>query len=124
MKIERYLEVAKRESLNSDYQQRVGAIVINKSSILATGYNQLRHLKVGKRYTNYECSLHAERDACRKLSREQLKGATIVTYRQTKDGVPAEAFPCSQCLWMLQELGVKRVISSCVEYPYYRVTKI
>lgn len=124
MRFERYLEVAKIQSLNSNYQQRVGAVVVNKSAILATGYNQIRHLKVGKRYTNFECSLHAERDACRKLDKSQLKGATIVVYRQTKYGIPAEAFPCDQCLWMLQELGVKRVISSCAEYPYYRVTKI
>lgn len=124
MRFERYLEVAKTQSLNSIHHQRVGAVVVNKSAILATGYNQVRHLKVGKRYTNFECSLHAERDACRKLDKSLLKGATIVVYRQLKNGTPAEAFPCDQCLWMLQELGVRRVISSCGEYPYYRVTKI
>jgi deoxycytidylate deaminase len=102
----------------------MGAVIIKGNRVLATGYNQIRHLKRGSKYTEYDCSLHAERDACSKLDKTELKGTTIVVFRKTKDGNPAEAMPCDQCMWMIKELGIKRIISSCALPALYKVTKL
>lgn len=124
MKIARTIDIAKSLSNHSTHQFHIGAVITAGNRVLSTGFNQIRHLKIGKKFTNFDCSLHAERNACSKVNKKKLKGATITLYRELKDGTPADSFPCEQCMYLLVEMGIKKIISSCSEYPYYKVVKI
>jgi len=125
MKIERMLHLAKLESYKSTYHQPIGAIFINGNKILSRGYNQIRYKSTGSRaFSTYESSLHAERDCLSKLAKERIRGGVLVLYRRYKDDSSALSRPCNQCMWMLEELGVRRVIYSTAVYPYYEIIKI
>jgi deoxycytidylate deaminase len=121
---EKFFKIAREESFKSNYQHKIGAILVSGSRILSKGYNQIRHLKIGKRYTAFDCSLHAERDCVSKLDKSSVKGADIYIYRETKDGFPALSLPCSQCMFMLHELGIHRIFYTTSEFPFYCKIKL
>jgi len=127
MHIKRMLYLAEQESKKSTYYQPIGAIFINGNKILSRGYNQLRHKAIGggmSGYTAFSCSLHAERDCLSKLKKERIRGGTLIIYRGTKAGDSALARPCRQCMWMLTELGVRRVVYSTGQAPYFEELKL
>ena len=116
MNIYKFMMLAKEESLKSDYHKaQIGAVVVKGNK----AYNEIRHCKVGKRYSPWDNSVHAERNACRKVDKEKLKGTSIFVYRETKDGMPALALPCDDCMNMIIAMGIKRVYFSTNQFPYY-----
>lgn len=119
MNIYKYMMTAKEEATKSNYKQQLGAVIVSGNRILSKGYNQIRHCKVGKRYSPWENSVHAERNACSKIDKDKLKGTTIFVFRQYSDGSPALAMPCEDCMKMIIELGIKRVYFSTNKFPYY-----
>lgn len=124
MNSDKFLRLARSISLESEHQHKLGVVISSGNRILSVGYNQIRHLKIGKKFTEYDCSLHAERDACSKVDKKKLKGTTLTIYREHKDGSPAEAFPCDQCLFLLTEMKIKKIVSSTAKFPFYKVTKL
>lgn len=120
MNIYKFMMVAKEESLKSDYHKaQIGAVVVKGNKVLSKAYNEIRHCKVGKRFSPWDNSVHAERNACRKVDKEKLKGTSIFVYRETKDGMPALALPCDDCFNMIQSLGIKRIYFSTNKYPFF-----
>ena len=111
--------LARNESLKSEYPQKVGAVIIKGNRILSKGYNKLRHLKTGKRFTEWEMSVHAERDACRKINKDKLKGCYIFVYRELANGKTSLAKPCDDCYNLLTFLGIKRIYYSTDSFPFY-----
>ena len=102
----------------------IGAVFVKGNRILSKGYNQIRHLKIGKRYTNFDCSLHAERDCLSKVDKDNIVGGDLYIYRQKRAGGPGLARPCDQCMWMIKELGIKRILYSTETYPYWEKIKL
>lgn len=123
MKI-KYIEKAKEEAIKSEHQHMIGAVFVKGNRILSKGYNQIRHLKIGKRYTNFDCSLHAERDCLSKVDKDNIVGGDLYIYRQKRAGGPGLARPCDQCMWMIKELGIKRILYSTETYPYWEKIKL
>jgi len=120
MNIYKFMMLAKQESLKSTYKKaQIGAVIVKGGSVLAKSYNEIRHCKIGKRFSTWDNSVHAERNACRKVNKEKLKGATIFVYRETKDGKPTLALPCEDCYRMIESLGIKRVYFSTNEFPFF-----
>lgn len=120
MNIFKYFELARVESEKSTYDQKIGAVIISGNKVLSKGYNKLRHCIRGKRFAPWENSIHAERDCCRKLNKEQIKGSYIFVYRENKKtGNPALAKPCDGCMKLIKFLGIKRVYYTTNKYPYY-----
>lgn len=107
---ERLLLQAKRESERSSYQQRVGCIIANGSRILARGHNQIGYRGKGISFTNFQNSIHAERDATSKLSKEHLRGATAYVARTGQAGDCRFAKPCEYCCRLFSHLGIKTVV--------------
>jgi deoxycytidylate deaminase len=114
---------AYNEAQKSDYQQRLGSVCCNKRKVLSTGYNQIRYCGRGNKYAKFEETLHAERDCLRKLDKEIVKGKTLFILRVKKNNDLALAKPCDQCMWMIRELGIREVIYTVPEYPYYERIK-
>ena len=123
-RIWRNLRYARQQSFKSDYYHKVGAIVCQGAIVKARGFNQLRNAGIGRCFTEYQESLHAERHACMQLQREEIKGCDIYLWRETKDQRPALSKPCDKCREMLRNLGIKRAIYSIQEFPYYNIERL
>lgn len=108
-----FLRLAKRASYNSDFKIRVGACIAGKRP-LVTGYNKVKtHPKINRP------SVHAEMACLLCCNIEVVRGKTIYVYRETKEG-PAMARPCDNCLESLRDAGIKRVVYTTNEFPYWK----
>ncbi len=120
MDVFRYFTIARMESQKSEYYQKIGAVIVSGNRVLSKGYNQLRHCKIGKRFSPWDESIHAERDACRKVNKDKIKGSYIFIYRENQTtGNPALAKPCEDCMNLIKYLGFKRVYYTINKPPYY-----
>jgi deoxycytidylate deaminase len=125
MKIHPWMMLAKKESRKSSYKHKIGAVVVSGGSLLSKGYNQIRHAKEFKEYVVWEESLHAERDALRKVkSKDSLVGSTVFIYREHRNGNPATATPCNACFNMIKQAGIKKIFFSTETFPFYAEIKL
>lgn len=120
----RALKYAKQISRRSNHQHRIGAVICQGAIIKSRGYNQVRLSRIGRSFSNYPESLHAERHACTQLDREDIRGCSIYIWRETRDGRPANARPCEDCQRLLQELGIRKIIYTIGEKPYYQIERV
>lgn len=116
-----YLSRAMKMAHRSRVVQRHGAIVVKGGSILSMGFNRysndpklfpVNHFSSDK--LNHEdrtsISVHAELAALRKLTPEQLRGATVYVARVTPSGAVGSSEPCPACALELKRVGIKKVI--------------
>ena len=117
--------IARDEAAKSTYRHQVGAVLVCGRRILSRGHNSVRYLSIGvNRYTKYRCSLHAERACLSRVEKNKIKGCDVYVYREFRNGKPAIAKPCKQCLYMLFDLGIRKIYFTISEYPYYEVIKL
>lgn len=124
MVITSLLNRARKEAAKSHYYQRIGACIYKGGSVLSTGHNKIRYKQRGVSFTRFPESLHAERDACSKVYKERLYGATICVVRINKKGSYRLARPCKDCMKLLTALGIRKIIYSTNTKPYYNVEVI
>lgn len=101
-------------SRQSDHHQsKIGAVILLKKRSLKWGHNRdlKSHPYLKKFGFHYNQSIHAEMAAIFKVkNKENLKGATIVVYRENKKGELAMSRPCEICQRLLREHGFKKMI--------------
>ena len=114
-----YLSAAKTMSKLSDHKQQIGCVVVNKHRIVSSGFNsntkchKVQALLDKQRFGEDSLGkLHSEVAALLPLirSRTDLSRATIYVYRQHKDGTLAMARPCSRCMSLIKQCGIKTII--------------
>lgn len=118
----RYFNMAKAISQNSDFHQHhLGAVVIYRGGLLATGYNSTKTSPVQKQYNrargyDVEAScayntVHAEVACLSKIRYLDIdfSKASIYIYREHKNGTKALARPCPACRKMIKDMGIKEV---------------
>lgn len=122
-KINRYLDMAKEVSTQSDFaKHKLGAVAIYRGSLLATGFNSCKTSPVQKRYNkerNYQVDApfknsnctHAEVACLTKLRYLDIDFSKVklYVYREHKNGVKALARPCPACQKMIKDMGIKEV---------------
>lgn len=121
-KINRYLDMAKEVSKQSNFRQHhLGAVVIYKGSLLASGYNSNKTSPMAKRYNRERgfdveasCStnsIHAEMAALNKIKYLDIDFSKVklYIYREHKNGVKAMARPCPACQKMIKDMGIKEI---------------
>lgn len=122
-KINRYLDMAKEASKNSDFaKHHLGAVVIYRGSLLATGCNSCKTSPVQKKYNKlrnyrieapfqYTNSVHAEVSCLSKIRYLDIDFSKVklYVYREHKDGIKALARPCPACQKMIKDMGIKEV---------------
>lgn len=94
------LALARREALKSAEQFRLGAAVLRRRAVVATGRNRAAN----------PCglwSVHAEMDALWKTKRGG--GLHLVVVRVLRDGSAAMSKPCHACARALARAGVRKV---------------
>lgn len=122
-----YLNIAKAVSKRSSCLKRqYGCVIVNNREIIATGYNgsprdtpnccdkgYCKRLNVPHNSGQYdECdSVHAEQNALISASRRDMIGATLYLYGE-ENGHIIDSEPCPICKRMIQNAGIKRIITS------------
>lgn len=116
-----FLARATRLAEKSQVVQRHGAVVVKGGSVISVGFNRyandprlfpVGHFR-GDKLPHQErngISLHAEVAALRKLTTEQVRGATVYVARVTPSGKIGTSEPCTACAHELKRVGVKKVI--------------
>jgi deoxycytidylate deaminase len=117
-----YFLLAKNVSMYSDYKQKLGC-VIAKHKPIGIGFN-LKKTRPTNSKLNFCRSSHAEIRCLINCGKTNLKGSVAYIYRQTKNGKPAMARPCEDCLKALKDAGVKKIYYTINIYPYFKVEKI
>ena len=123
-KVNKYLNLAKNASLNSDFRQhKLGAVLVYKGMPLAMSCNSTKTSPIQKQYNrnregyNVEAdygntnSLHAEMSCILKVRNLDIdfSKSSIFVYRETKDGRKALSCPCKACSEAIKALGIKDV---------------
>jgi pyrimidine deaminase RibD-like protein len=96
---------------------RLGACLTRGGRLLATGINRYIGTNHIARAFHKWPTIHAEVAALAKLA--DAKGCILYVYRVKKDGSPGLARPCVSCLAALRKYGVKRVVYSINDAPYW-----
>lgn len=118
-------KIAKEESKKSLYKHKVGCAILKGKRKISSGFNKITFKSKGVyKYSNYKNSTHAERLACSKVNKLDLKGASIYVYRQDAKGRPVLAKPCDKCMQLIKDMKFKYVYYTIKESPYYERIKI
>lgn len=118
-KYARFLEIAHQIALISKEKQRLGAVLVKRGKIVGVGCNERNGSKLVR--GNYPWPIrHAEISAISSVEPAVRNGSTIFVCRvYRKNDMPALARPCQRCRITLYQLGVKRVIYTISEPPYF-----
>jgi deoxycytidylate deaminase len=115
------LKLARNISLYSTFKYKVGAVIAKKNPI-SVGFNQQ------KSHPTYSIGInttvHAEMGALIHAQFDDLSDSVVYVYREDRQGFPAIARPCEKCLQALKDRGVKKMIYSVAEYPFYKIERI
>ncbi len=100
--------LAKEVSQYSEHHQhKLGAVIYIKNKPVAVGYNQIKgHPMMLENHANKK-TIHAELSAILSVrNKNRLKGATIVVYRERRNGDTGLSRPCESCQHILKKYGI------------------
>ena len=110
---ERYIDLATRVALDSDYGKfRHGAVLVKGNSVRSVSSNKDRYCEFGTRFRKKNegiATLHAELGTVLGLDRSVTQGAIIYVARINKEGTKRMSKPCNMCSAALRHVGVKKV---------------
>jgi deoxycytidylate deaminase len=106
-----YLSVARYLATKSSAKNTHGAVVVKGGRVVGTGYNKNKNNPhfVSPEHIKTNCSVHAERSAIKDAGYD-VKNAVIYIARVNRHGEDRDSRPCSRCLKLIQELGIKRIV--------------
>lgn len=116
----RFFSIAREAARESDFRVHVGAAVVYKGKIIATGRSSEKTSPVMMRFNTYRCfdntsqiqhKLHAEVSALNKIKYMDIDfpKVSIYVWRNYSDKSPAMARPCPACMAMIREMGIKDI---------------
>lgn len=115
-----YFKYARQESYKSEFRCQVGACLVIGKSIIKGHNKRKTHPKFANPSIHIKTSIHAELQCLLKATKFSMANALLYVYRETADGKPAMAKPCSHCMSFLRNSGIKEVYYSVGYYPYYQ----
>lgn len=106
-----YLSVARYFATKSAARNTHGAVIVKGGRVVGTGYNKNRNhpLFVSPEHIKSDCSVHAEASAIRDAGND-VRNAVIYVARVNRHGEDRDSRPCSRCLVLIKESGIKRII--------------
>ena len=114
-KVKRYMELAKKVALQSNFPDyRHGAVLVKGNSIRNTTYNKDNFCSFGQRFQKDhtgKITVHAELGVILGLDRSITSGATVYVARIGKlDESYRLSKPCHMCHAAMKHVGIKRVV--------------
>jgi len=95
---------------------KIGAILVFRKSIIATGFNKRKSHPLQQKYNQYREEhkrqgnfIHAEID-CLKNLRDVPKDSTLFIGRKDKLGNPAMCRPCQACLCLISLHNITEIV--------------
>lgn len=121
-----YLSKAREQSLKSQVSKaKIGSVLIRNGKIISTGYNKIRGASaIDGKFSRWAESLHSEVDCLKKVMFNNIKGSTLIVYREKKSGEIANCKPCDYCMAFIQFLKIKRIVYTFPEFPYYKIEEV
>jgi deoxycytidylate deaminase len=134
----KYFEITKAVSELSNFQRtnkishriHVGAIIVLKNEIIATGYNKkkthpLQAMYAIKADNPKAIYMHAEMSCLSKLvnDKRDLSNSKIFIFRQSSCGKLLIAKPCSICELAIRDFGINKVYYTTSDGYYMEVYK-
>lgn len=110
--------LARRASLQSEFRVKMGAVIMRGKRVISTGKN------ITKTHPKFGYSVHAETNCLMRTGRYDIIGCSIYVYREDRNGNPAIARPCDDCMKVLKSFGIKNVYYTIEDYPYFRKEKL
>jgi deoxycytidylate deaminase len=106
-----YLSVARYLATKSSAKNTHGAVVVKGGRVVGTGYNKNKNNPhfVSPEHIKTNCSVHAERSAIKDAGYD-VKNAVIYIARVNRHGEDRDSKPCSRCLKLIEESGIKRIV--------------
>jgi len=92
---------------------KLGSVIMRKGKILSSGCNQRFKTHPYCKYNgaDHNRNLHAELVSIFRIkNKEILRGATLLVYREHKNGTLANSRPCPMCMNEIKRWGIKKVI--------------
>ncbi len=105
----KFINIAIKEALNSTERFRVGAVVFKHQRVLSRGHNysKVHRRNLHPKFVKWEGSVHAEH-ACILKAKKDLKGAVILVVRLSRDNNLAYSEPCKFCKLYLKHIGIRK----------------
>ena len=130
-----FFNAARAMSELSDHPKyNIGCVVVMGHRIISSGRNSnIRchavQAKLDKEVFGCECpgKLHAEVDALLPLIKNKvdLSRASIYVYREYKNGMLACSRPCTRCMKLINQCGIKKIYYTINNgYCYENINKI
>lgn len=119
MNIPSMLRLAKSVAKLSDHRYPMAAIIIKNGKPISVGINQIKTNPNAPR-----TGLHAECHAIKCSGKYDLRGSSIVVYREKRNGSVGLARPCKYCLIILRERGFKYIHYTTNEFPFFESERI
>ena len=113
--------LAKNISKHSEYHIKMGAVLVRHGKPLSVGFNKIKSHTKWSVYPRQ--TIHAEVSALISSGVTDLRGCTMFIYRE-RNGNPAMARPCSNCMKVLKSFGIRRIYYTTNTYPYFEVEKV
>jgi len=112
-KQERYFELAKRVSYQSNYEcYRHGAVLVKGGSVINASSNKSNFCSFGARFrspSEGNATLHAELGSVLGVDRSTTQGSDVYVARINNDGDFRMSKPCSMCQNAMRHCGISRV---------------
>ena len=115
------LRVAVKMAENSTYKQRLGACLVKSGKIIGKGFNRLRHHKFSFSYP-YLHQYHAECGALLHSPTSCIMGSSLFVARINRMGITRLAKPCSSCMSLLRDHGIRQVTYTTNEGSYETIS--
>lgn len=113
--IRRYLELARKQALQSTFdRQRHGCVIVKAGRIINAAHNSLCYSSFAERFRDKgrggNATRHAELRAILGVDSSLTHGATAIIVRINNSGEYGMSRPCSMCMEALKFVGIKKII--------------
>lgn len=108
----RVIKLAKLSADRSQHRFRLGAVIFNGREVMGKGWNNA--CKTHPRSPTPYNTIHAEFAAIADALYD-VKGCDIYVHRLLADGRPGLARPCTKCMKMLVDAGIRNIYFSIEE---------
>jgi deoxycytidylate deaminase len=105
-------EIMINTALKSNINSKYACIITFRDKIISTGYNKYKPLSTNCIDSNYESnkhSIHAEKDAIRKIKNKNMLQYCKIYIIKLKNNEIEQGIPCPMCYDLLKKYNITKI---------------